>query len=288
MDNLLKVLTLGGRVRVYIANTTNTINDAITTHDLWPSAASIFGKSLTIALMMGANLKGDETISIKIDGGGPIGRVFVDSNGSGTVRGYVGNPHVHFSRHNSLDDVMTLGQNGHISVLKDLKMKDFYSSSSPIITGDLAKDFAYYFTTSEQSPTLLSLGTKIQEDNRACCNGGILIQLMPGATDDEITYLEERTDIIAKFSSLLEEYDNLEDILELIFGDDYVIVDRMEVKFECDCTKEKYALGIASLGKTEIKDIIETDGNAEVVCHYCNKNYQYSKDDLEDIIGGIK
>jgi molecular chaperone Hsp33 len=288
MDYLIKSLALGGRVRVFVANTTSIINEAIETHDLWPSAASVFGKALTVALMMGAALKGDETLTVKIDGNGPIGNILVDSNANGVVRGYVKNPHVHFSRSNNLDDVTTLGYNGFINVLKDLKMKDFYSSTVPLQTGDLAKDFAYYFTTSEQSPTLLCLGTNMLEDNTASINGGILIQLMPDATEDDILYLESKTSIISKFSELLNEHKNLEDVLKLVFENDYVILDKMDLKYFCDCTKDKFAKGIASLGINEVDDIITTDGEAEVICHYCNERYHFSKEDLERIKEGIK
>src|SRR5690554_5566969 len=165
MNNLIKALTCGGRVRVYITNTTDVVNEAIRLHDLWPSAASVLGKTMTVALMMGAMLKGEEALTIKIDGNGPIGNVIVDSDSKGNVRGYVDHPHVHFSRKATLDDVTTLGYNGYIDVIKDLKLKDLYSSTIPLETGDLAKDFTYYFAKSEQTPSVVALGTIMNEDN---------------------------------------------------------------------------------------------------------------------------
>jgi molecular chaperone Hsp33 len=283
MDYLIKALARKGRVRVYIACTTKVANDAILTHDLWPSAASVLGKTLTIGLLMGSMLKGEEALTIKIDGNGPIGVVVVDSNSKGEVRGYVGHPHVHFSRENSLDDVTTLGYNGYIDIIKDLKLKDLYQSTVPLQTGDLAKDFTFYFASSEQTPTLTSLGTVINEDNTAELCGGIIIQLMPDAREEDIEFLEFKTPILSKFSELLSEYKDLKMILKLIFGDDCKTLEKMDVSYHCNCSKDKFARGIASLGSAEIQDIIKTDEKAEVICHYCRKQYIYSKDDLEKI-----
>jgi molecular chaperone Hsp33 len=283
MDYLIKALARNGRVRVYITRTTKVTNDAILTHDLWPSAASILGKTLTVALLMGAMLKGEEALTIKIDGNGPIGVVVAYSNAKGEARGYVRNPHVHFSKHNNLDEVTTLGYNGYIDVIKDLKLKDFYSSTIPLQTGDLAKDFTYYFAHSEQTPTLTSLGSVIKEDNTCSLCGGIIIQLMPDAREEDIEFLEFKTPILSSFSGLLAENEDLENILKLIFGDDYEILDKMNVRYHCACSKDKFARGIASIGKAEIRNIIETDGQAEVICHYCKNQYIYSKEELEQI-----
>ncbi|MDD3999350.1 MAG: Hsp33 family molecular chaperone HslO [Bacilli bacterium] len=283
MDYIIKALARSRRVRAYLARTTKVTNEAIVTHDLWPSAASVLGKTLTIGLLMGAMLKGEEALTIKVDGNGPIGVVIVDSNAKGEVRGYVGNSHVHFSRKGALDDVTTLGYNGYIDVIKDLKLKDLYSSTVPLTTGDLAKDFTYYFASSEQTPTLTSLGVIINEDNSAKISGGLIIQLMPDALEADIEFLESKTLMLSSFSELLNKYDDLESILQLIFGEDFKVLDKMAVTYHCDCSKDKFARGIASLSFEEIKDIIETDGKAEVICRYCRKQYLYSKEELEII-----
>lgn len=283
MDYLIKAMARNERVRVYLSRTTKITNDAIKTHDLWPSAASVLGKTLTVALLMGAMLKGDEALTIKIDGNGPIGVVVADGNAKGEVRGYVENPHVHFSKKGNLDEITTLGYNGYIDVIKDLKLKDFYSSTIPLQTGDLAKDFTYYFAHSEQTPTLTSLGSVFNEDNTCKLCGGIIIQLMPDALEEDIEFLEFKTPVLSRFSGLLVEYEDLEMILKLIFGDDYRILEKVDVRYHCDCNKDKFARGIASLGRKEIREIIETDGKAEVICHYCRKQYIYSKEELEQI-----
>jgi molecular chaperone Hsp33 len=288
MNYLIKALTRNEKVRVYITNTTEVTNEAIRLHDLWPSAASVLGKTMTIALIMGAMLKGEEALTIKIDGNGPIGNVIVDSDSKGNVKGYVDHPHVHFSNKQGLDDKTTLGYNGYIDVIKDLKLKDLYSSTIPLQTGDLARDFSYYFAFSEQTPSLVALSSTINEDNTCKVSGGIIIQLMPGAQEEDIVFIESKFATLTNFSNLLLEYPNLEDILKLLFSDDYVLVDSMNVRFHCDCSKEKFSAGIATLGKDEIEDIIEKDKQAEVICHYCNTQYLFNEDELKNILKGIK
>ena len=288
MDYLIKALTNQERIRVYIAKTTNTLNKAIEYHDLWPSAASVLGKTMTVALIMGATLKGDEALTIKIDGNGPIGTVVADSNSKGDVRGYVEHPHVHFTNASGLDEITTLGYNGYLDVIKDLKLKDLFTSSVPLQSGDLAKDFTYYFASSEQTPSLTSLGIIMNEDNTCEVCGGILIQLLPNATEEDITFIESKSTILESMSQLLKQHENLEEILQLLFKDDYRILETKSLRFYCECSKEKFARGIASLGIDEIQSIINEDEKAEVICHYCKEQYIYTKEDLEELIGGIK
>ncbi|MCK9536180.1 MAG: Hsp33 family molecular chaperone HslO [Bacilli bacterium] len=288
MDYLIKSLVNDGRIRVYLAKTTDVCNDAIRIHDLWPSAASVLGKTMTIALIMGAMLKGDEALTIKIDGNGPIGQIIVDSNAKGEVRGYVSNPHVHFSRKGKLDDISTLGYNGYIDVIKDLKLKDLYTSTVPLQTGSLAKDFTYYFLHSEQTPTLTSLGIKIKENNTSEVSGGIIIQLMPKATEDDILLIERKEKQLSSLSELLLKHHNLEDIMTELFPNNHRILSTMPISFKCHCSKNSFARGIATLGITEINNIIEEDGKAEVVCHYCHAIYNFNIQDLEIIKKGLK
>lgn len=288
MDKLLKILALNERVRVYIVNSTDVTNEAIKRHDLWPSAASVLGKTMTIGLMMGNMLKGEEALTIKIDGNGPIGTVCVDSNALGEVRGYVERNHVHFTNKTGIDDIATLGYNGYIDVIKDLKLKDLFTSTIPLQTGDLAKDFTYYFMKSEQTPSLISLGSLFDVDNSCKVCGGIIIQLLPNALESDIAFIESKMDILGKMSELLLKYENLNDIIKLIFDNDYKEVDSVNVKFKCNCSKEHFARGLATLGKAEIEDIINTDHQAEIVCHYCANRYTYNEDELKGIMKGAK
>ncbi len=286
MDYLLKALLCEGRARAYITKTTNILNDAIIIHDLWPSAASVMGKVLTMGVIMGTMLKGQEALTIKINGNGPIGNVIVDGNALGEVRGYVDHPHVHFSKNNSLDDITTLGFEGHLDVIKDLRLKDLFVSSLPLQTGNLAKDFAYYFTKSEQTPSLISLGTSIKEDNTAEASGGLLVQLLPNALDEDIDYLESKIPSFYNLSKLLKEKDNCEDILKELFDYDVTILESINVSYSCPCSKENFSRGIATLGKEEIDKIILEDKQAEIICYYCKTRYVFDEKELLEIKEG--
>lgn len=288
MDYLIKSLANEGKIRIYLTNTTEVCKEAIKIHDLWPSTASVLGKAMTIGLLMGAMLKGEEALTIKIDGNGPIKQVIVDSNAKGEVRGYVNNPHVHFSRKGKLDDTTTLGNNGYIDVIKDLKLKDLYISTVPLHTGNLAKDFTYYFLKSEQTPTLISLGVKISEDNMPEICGGIIIQLMPQASEEDILYIENKEKRLLSMSQLLLNNKKLENIMDKLFPENYQIISSMPVTFKCPCNKESFARGIATLGEKEINSIIAEDGMAEIICHYCHKIYHFSKKDLNSIKEDLK
>lgn len=282
MDKMIKALALNDEVRVYISSTTVLTNEAINRHDLWPSTASLLGKTMTVGLMMGGMLKNNEALTIKLNGNGPVGNVVCDSNAKGEVRGYVDHPHVHFDRKGSLDEVTTLGVDGFLDVIKDLNLKKPFTSSVPLQTGDLAQEFTYYFTLSEQTPSLVSLGCKMNPENTCDVCGGIIIQLMPFASEETISFIESKVSLLSKMSSLLLE-NSLDDILKMIFENNYHIIETMDVCFKCPCSKEHFAGGILTLGQEEIKDLIDTKGEAEVICHYCGNQYLFNKKDLEEI-----
>lgn len=282
MDKLIKALALNKNVRVYIAKTTSLVNEAIVRHDLWPSTASLLGKSLTIAAMMGAMLKEKEGLTFKINGSGPCGNIVVDANSLAHVRGYVDKPHVHFSYKNSLDEATTLGCNGYLDVIKDLGLKEPFTSTTELQTGDLAQEFTYYFLTSEQTPSCVGLGCEMDVDNKCKICGGIIIQLLPNCEEKYISYIEGKLDIISKMTQLLSD-NSLNEILKLLFNDDFEILDEIEPMFKCPCSKEGFSRGILTLGSDEIEDIIKTKGEAEIVCHYCNNQYLFNKEELEKL-----
>ena len=289
MANILKALALEKNVRVYIMNSTDIVNETIKRHDLWPSAASVLGKTMTIASLMGAMLKGEQAITIKIDGNGPIGCVIADANAQGEVRGYVTRPHVNFTTDShELAEIQTLGYNLYIDVIKDLKMNELFTSSIEIITGDLAKDFTYYFMESEQTPSVVALGSKFDVDNTCLICGGIIIQLLPGTPDDVIDKLEQKISLLNNFSQKLLDYPNLEDIIKMIFESDYEILEELVSCFKCSCNKEKFMGGLISLGKDEIQDIIDNEGKAQVVCHYCGDSYDFNIEELNKLLKEAK
>lgn len=290
MDYLIKALALDNKVRVYMAKTTNLTNEAKKRHDLWPGALSVLSKTMTIGSMMGAMLKDNQTVSIKLHANGPIGNIYVDALANGHVRGYVEKPHINFINHkeNTLNDQFALGNEGYIQVIKDLQLKNYFTSQVPLIYSDIAKDFAYYFNVSEQTPSAISLGILVSEDNYALSAGGFIVQLLPNTPEAIIDLLEERIKELPPMSKLLQEYDNLENILSYIFEEDYQILEKMDLDFKCQCSKDRFRAGIISLGKDEIHGIIEEQGDIETICHFCQEKYHFSKDELNSMLKEIK
>ena len=284
MGKLIRGTALDEQVKFCFCMTTDITNVAIEKHDLYPSSASVLGKAMTIALMMGGNVKDDAAITIKIDGGGPIGQVVCDCNGYGSVRGYVTNPHVNFTRSGKLDEITTLGNNGFIDVIKDLRIGDLFTSSVAIQTGNLAYDFAYYYNISEQTPTSILLGSIMNPDNKCQVCGGILIQLMPDALEETISFLEKRIESVKDFSNLLNDTTDYNDLLEIFFDKNYQVLGERETMFFCPCDKGRFAKGLLTIEANELEEMIKEDKGAEIVCHYCNKVYNFSTKDLEDIL----
>lgn len=284
-DRLLKGLALKESIRVTLINNTTTVNEAIKRHDLWPTATSVLGKTLTMGQIMGSMLKGTEALTLKLNGNGPLGNIIVDANASGMVRGYVDHPHVSFVGTKGINDLMGIGNDGFLDVIKDLKMKDLFTSSIAI-TGDLASDFTHYFLESEQTNTALLLGILVDVDNRCLVSGGILIQLLPNATLEAIDFIEKRLSSLGNVSDLLLQH-SLEELFPILFDQDWKIVEERNVSFFCGCSKEQFARSLITLGQEELTKIKEEDHKLEAVCHYCNNHYTFEELEIEQLIKEI-
>jgi molecular chaperone Hsp33 len=285
-DYLVKALAYDGQVRAYAARTTETVGEAQRRHQTWPTASAALGRALTAGVMMGAMLKGDETLTIKIDGGGPIGTILVDSNAKGEVRGYVANPHVHFelNEHGKLDVARAVGKNGMLTVVKDLGLRDFFTGQVPIISGELGEDFTYYFASSEQVPSSVGVGVLVNPDNTILAAGGFIIQLMPGTEEKTIEQIEQRLQSIPPVSKMIESGLTPEEILEKLLGKGNVkVLETLPVAFVCRCSRERIADALISLGSQEIQDIIDKEGYAEASCHFCNETYHFTKEELKQL-----
>ncbi|WP_353854043.1 Hsp33 family molecular chaperone HslO [Bacillus sp. Bos-x628] len=285
MDYLVKALAYDGKVRAYAANTTDTINEAQRRHYTWPTASAAIGRTMTATVMMGAMLKGEHKLSVKIEGGGPIGAIIADSNAKGQVRGYVTNPQVHFdlNEHGKLDVRRAVGTTGTLSVVKDIGLREHFTGQTEIVSGEIGDDFTYYLVSSEQVPSSVGVGVLVNPDNSILAAGGFIIQLLPGTEDHVIERLEKRLSTIEPISKLIEKGMSPEEILEEVLGEKPQILETVPVEFYCHCSKERFASGIISLGKAEIDDMIEKDGQAEAQCHFCNETYVFTKEELEEL-----
>jgi molecular chaperone Hsp33 len=285
-DYLIKALGYEGQVRAYAVSTTDTVGEAQRRHYTWPTASAALGRAMTAGVMMGGMLKGEEKLTIKIEGGGPIGSILVDSNAKGEVRGYVTHPQTHFdlNEQGKLDVRKAVGTDGLLTVVKDIGLRDYFSGQVPLVSGELGEDFTYYFVTSEQVPSSVGVGVLVNPDNSILAAGGFIIQLMPGTSEDTISKIEKRLSTITPVSKMIQTGMTPEEILTEILGEGNVnILEKMDVQFACQCSRERIANALISLGQAEIRDIIETDGQAEAHCHFCNQTYQFSKEQLEEL-----
>jgi molecular chaperone Hsp33 len=285
-DYLVKALAFDGQIRAYAVKSTETVGEAQRRHYTWPVASAALGRTMTAGLMMGAMLKGEDKLTIKIAGGGPLGPILVDSNARGEVRGYVTNPHVHFdlNEHGKLDVRRGVGTDGTLSVVKDIGMRDYFTGQVPLVSGELGEDFTYYFVTSEQVPSSVGVGVLVNPDNTIKAAGGFIIQLMPGTSDETITYIENRLKEIPPVSKLIDKGLSPEELLEELLGKENVkVLETSPVSFACNCSKERFHTALISLGSEELKDMIETDGQAEAHCHFCNEKYLFTKEELEEM-----
>jgi molecular chaperone Hsp33 len=283
-DYLVRTTALGGKVRLFAARTTDLVEEMRRRHDMFPTAAAALGRTATAAAMMGAMLKGEEKVTIQVKGDGPIGQVVAVANARGEVRGYADHPQTHLPSNalGKLDVAGAVGREGFIYVIKDLGLKEPYRGSIPIVSGELAEDFTYYFAKSEQTPSAVSLGVLVDTDYSVKNAGGLILQLLPGLGDEEINEIEHKLSQIPAVTSMLERGLTPEDMVrELV--DSPSGFERLELGFQCFCSRERVESTLVSLGKTELNSIIEGEGRAEVVCHFCNEKYGFDRPQLGEL-----
>ena len=283
-DYLVKALAFNNEARVYIACTTDLVNMANMNQGCYPTAAVVLGQTLTVTAMMGAMLKGEESVTVRLNPMGPIGLVVADANAYGEVRGYASNPRIHF-QHDSgkLATQMALGNGGELFVTKDLGLKDYFTGQTIFTKGDISDAFTNYFAQSEQIPSAISLGVLVNEENVVTAAGGIIIQLMPNASEETIVKIEKALATISPVSEMVALNMTPDEMLRQITNqnDDFKLLETQSLTFKCKCSKEKFETGIVSLGNDEIDSMINEDNGAEVVCHFCMEKYQFSATDLE-------
>lgn len=297
MDEVKKYLACDGRVSVIIANTTNMIEEYRKLKNLTPTTTAVMGRFLTISGMMGhTDMKSDkETMTLQIKGGGPVGTLITTIKKEQDIvklKSYIQNPTVELDikENGKIDVGGAVGNTGFLNIIKESEFSEQgYNGVVPLVSGEIAEDFASYFANSQQVPTVLALGVLVNKDG-VVASGGYKIELMPDATEEDITQIENAVNKAENISEMLKSGKTLNEIVEIITGDEntMVLTNKLEIKYECDCNKEKFESGLVSLGKKELKDIIEEDGQAEIKCQFCDKIYKFSKEDLENILENIK
>ena len=290
-DYLVKALGYNGQVRAYAVTTTATVAQAQHRHDLWATASAALGRTLTAGLMLGAMLKGEEKITIRIEGGGPVGAIIVDANAKGEVRGYVTNPqtHVELNEHGKLDVGRIVGRDGMLTVTKDIGLKEFFTSQIPLVSGEIGEDFTYYLASSEQVPSSVGVGVLVNPDHTIQAAGGFIIQMLPGVEEETVTLIEKHLSSLMPVTQMIQRGLNPEGILAQVLGEgNFQILEKMPVSFCCLCSRERLSNALVSLGHQEIQEIIETEGQAEAHCHFCNERYLFSKAELQSLCSVTK
>lgn len=282
-DYLVKSLAFDSEIRIYAARTTDLVEVANQNVGAYPTAAAALGRTLTATVMMGGMLKGNETVTVRIKGDGPMGLILSDANAHGEVRGYATNPRVHFQYDSGKLNVgMAVGTTGDLYVTKDLGLKDYFTGQVPLQTGEIGDDFTYYFAQSEQIPSAVGLGVLVSPENKVLAAGGFIIQVMPNASETTISALEKTLSTIRPVSDMIADGLTPEDMIgELVGSDQFKVLDTMPLAFVCHCSKERFIPGLISLGKEELEVMITEDHGAEANCHFCNQKYQFTAAELE-------
>ncbi len=285
MDRLIKAVTKDGFMRIYFVNCRETVEQARVYHNLSPLASAALGRTLAAGHLMGAMLKTESaTVTIQFKGDGDAGIILVVADSKGTVKGYIENPAVDLplNRVGKLDVGGAVGKNGFLSVIRDLKMKEPYIGQVPIQTGEIGDDMAFYFAQSEQVPSVVGLGVLVDKDITIAQAGGFIVQVMPDCDELSLKRLEKSLENVKSVTEMLSSGKSDEELIYEIMKDFEVdILETAEVRYECSCSRERMEKAIISLGRDEIADMIEEQGEAEIVCQFCDRKYLFDKDGLE-------
>lgn len=286
-DYVVRGTALDGKIRVFGALSTGLVEELRKRQGTYPVVTAALGRTATMAAIMGIMLKGEEKVSIQINGGGPVGRILADANAYGEVRGYVTHPDVLGGSNDNgkLDVKGVVGTDGYVTVIKDLGMREPYQGQVEIISGELGEDFAYYFTQSEQTPSAVGVGVLLnKEDASVRVAGGFLLQLLPGLRDEEITEIEEQLAKLGTVTAILQQGITPEQIVERLIPGPIHFMERTPLTFRCTCDRSRLENVLISLGSQELESMKMEQGQAEVTCSFCRDTHLFSEEDLDNLI----
>lgn len=286
-QNLLRGISENGGVVFYGVDSTDIVREMERLHKTSAVTTAALGRLLTAAAMMGAMLKGGrDTVTLQVNGGGPAGRLLAVADGSGHVKGYVQHPVVELPPRadGHLDVGGAVGKDGTLDVIRDLGLREPYIGQVPLVSGEIAEDVTRYFAISEQTPTVCALGVLVNADLSVQCAGGFIVQLLPGATEEEITQLEKNIAAMPAVTALLAQGKSVRDMLDMAldgFAPD--VLDTSAAVYRCDCSEERVHRMLRSLGRKEVERLRDEDPRAEVDCQFCDKVYHV---DLNELLAG--
>lgn len=285
MSTLVKAI-INNSIVVSAVETKQIVNKAIKVHNLSPVATVAMGRALTMAALMGKELKNEgDYLTAIIDGDGELGKITVCADALGHVKGDITNPQMDsvFKTDGTLDVGTAVGKQGSITVVKDIGLKQPFVGTSAIVSGEIASDFAYYYATSEQQPCGITLGVGLTNNQRCKSAGGVFVQIMPNCPEDLLFRVET---IMYAMDEMSYQFDGstAEEVIRRFFGEfDLVFTEQAQVIYKCNCSKRKIDRVVKSLGRTEAQSILDEQGQIEVCCHFCGKKYVYLQDDINKL-----
>lgn len=286
-DYIIRATAADGQIRAFAATTRDLVEEARKAHNTSPVATAALGRLMTGAAMMGIMMKGDkDLLTVKVQGDGPIGGLTVTADSKGNVKGYANNPQVMLppNEKGKLDVGGALGL-GVLTVVKDIGLKEPYVGQTILVTGEIAEDLTYYFATSEQTPSSVALGVLMNRENTVRQAGGFIIQLLPGASEEIITSLEQKLQSVTSITSFLDEGMTPEMILDHVLGEyGLEILQSVPASFFCNCTRERIEKALISIGEKELKELIAEGETIEMNCHFCNRHYPVTVEELQKLL----
>ncbi len=285
-DYIVRATAADSQVRAFAITAGELVEEARRRHNTSPVATAALGRLLAGGAMMGSMMKNDtDMLTVKVRGNGPLGGITVTADSKANVKGYVENPDVMLPPKNGKLDVGGAVGIGIMQVIKDMGLKEPYVGDTMLVTSEIAEDLTYYFASSEQVPSSVGLGVLMERDNTVKCAGGFIIQMMPFAREETIAQIEENLKRVTSVTELLDKGFTPERILEELLGNvGLEITDTMSAKFTCNCSKERVEKAVASIGRKDIREMIDEGKDIEVKCHFCNSAYNYTVEDLKRII----
>ena len=292
MATLVRSISYSGGVLCAAIDSTDIAAKAEQIHQTSATVTAALGRLLTAASLMGVMLKSEEnSITVRLQGGGPAGLLIAVTDDLGNVRGDVENPIVEIPLNGlgKLDVAGAVGREGTLSVVKDLGMRDPYVGQVPIVSGEIAEDITHYYAVSEQTPTVCALGVLVNPDLTVKAAGGFLIQLLPGASDEDIDLLEKNVQKLPSVTQMISQGATAEDICRLCLdGFEPQILDTTHPEYRCNCSKQRVERALISIGKQDLQQLMEEEEHIEVDCHFCKKKYRFEKEDLRELLEKAK
>lgn len=286
MDKIIKSIAQSGAFRAYVLDSTETVALAQEKHNTLSSSTVALGRTLIANQILAANQKGDSKITVKVIGDSSFGHIISVADTKGHVKGYIQNTGVDIKK-TATGEVLVgpfMG-NGHFVTIIDYGTGNPYTSTTPLITGEIGEDFAYYLTESEQTPSAIGLNVLLDENDKVKVASGFMVQVLPGASEEEIARYEKRLQEMPAISQLLTSENHVDALLEAIYGDEpYKRLSEEPLSFQCDCSRERFEAALMTLPKADLQAMIDEDKGAEIVCQFCGTKYQFNESDLEALI----